>query len=146
MPQLNIYIKDLPCLFYSPSVSLHMQKVESFTDAELACNILCMCLLKWQDQYHLLEKCYPVGVKPLLLILECIEAVHPVNKASTASKPPKYQGSEQPSKKSVQGALIPRKPKHAHQEYAYIKKNPINSKYIGACTPRIIPRSVNATK
>ncbi len=62
--------KDLSCLFYSPSVSLHMQKVYPFTDLKLACNILCMCPLKWQDQCHLLEKCYPEGVKPLLLTLK----------------------------------------------------------------------------
>ena len=78
--QLNNYVEDLQCLFYSPSASSHMQKVYSFTDSELACNILRMCPLKWQDQYHLLEKCYPERVKPLLLILECIEVVHPVQK------------------------------------------------------------------
>ncbi len=53
--QLNSYIEDLLCLLYSPSASLHSQKVKSFTDVELACNILCVCPLKWQDQYHLLE-------------------------------------------------------------------------------------------
>ncbi len=90
--QLNSYIEDLLCLFYSPSASLHTQKVKSFKDVELACNILCMCLLKWQDQYPLLEKCYPEGVKPLLLILECIEVAHLVNKVSVASKPAKVSG------------------------------------------------------
>eukprot|EP00804_Cyclotella_cryptica_P025636 CCRYP_002848-RA/>CCRYP_002848-RA protein AED:0.28 eAED:0.28 QI:0/-1/0/1/-1/1/1/0/205 len=68
--QLNNYVEDLPCLYYSPSASTQTQQVYSFTDAELACHILRMCPLKWQDQYHLLEKCYPEGVKPLLLILE----------------------------------------------------------------------------
>ena len=29
-------------------------------------------LKKWQDQYDLLEKWYPEGVKPLVLIVECI--------------------------------------------------------------------------
>eukprot|EP00804_Cyclotella_cryptica_P024097 CCRYP_007319-RA/>CCRYP_007319-RA protein AED:0.32 eAED:0.32 QI:0/-1/0/1/-1/1/1/0/199 len=71
--QLNNSVEDLPCLYYSPSTSTMSQQVYSFTDAELACHILRMCLLKWQDQYHLLEKCYPKGVKPLLLILERIE-------------------------------------------------------------------------
>ena len=59
MTKLNKYIKELPCLFYSPSVSV-------------TCQILCMCPVKWQDQYHLVEKCYSKGVKPLLAILECI--------------------------------------------------------------------------
>ena len=43
---LNSYTEDLPCLFYSPCASSHMQKVKSFTDAELSCNIMCMCPLK----------------------------------------------------------------------------------------------------
>ncbi len=102
--QLNNYVEDLPRLFYSPSASLHMQKVYSVMDSELECIILCMCPLKWKDQYHLLEKCYPEGVKPLLLILECIEVAHPVHKASAAAKPAKSQGLEQPSKKFMQGA------------------------------------------
>ena len=34
--QLNNYVEDLPCLFYSPSASLHTQKVHSFMDSELA--------------------------------------------------------------------------------------------------------------
>ena len=96
MLQLNNYVEDLLCLFYSPSMSSHTQKVYSSTDSELACNILCMCPLKWQDQYHLLEKCYLEGVKPLLLILEHIEVAHPVHKASPAAKPAKSQGSKQP--------------------------------------------------
>ena len=82
--QLNSYIEDLPCLFYSPSASLNTQKVKSIMDVELACNILRMCLLKWQDQHHLLEKCYPEGVKPLLLILKHRKVAHPVNNASAA--------------------------------------------------------------
>ena len=49
MLQLNNYIEDLLCLFYSPSTSSHTQKVYSFMDSELACNILCMWPLKWQD-------------------------------------------------------------------------------------------------
>ena len=86
MLQLNNYTKDLLCLFYSPSASLHTQKVYSFTDSELACNILCMCPLKWPDQYQLLEKCYPEDVKPLLLIVEHIEVMQQVNKTNVAAK------------------------------------------------------------
>ncbi len=118
-----------------------MQKVYSFTDSELTCNILHMCPLKWQDQYHLLEKCYPEGVKPLLLILERIEVAHPVHEASAAAKPSKSQGSEQPSKKFTQGARIPRKPKHGHSENACIEKIATYARSMGAHTPRIIPQS-----
>ena len=40
---LNNYVNNFLCLFYSPSTSLHTQKVYSFTDLELACNI-CKCV------------------------------------------------------------------------------------------------------
>eukprot|EP00804_Cyclotella_cryptica_P028657 CCRYP_008179-RA/>CCRYP_008179-RA protein AED:0.33 eAED:0.34 QI:0/-1/0/1/-1/1/1/0/171 len=121
--QLNNYVEDLPCLYYSPSASTQTQQVYSFTDAELACHILRMCPLKWQDQYHLLEKCYPEGVKPLLLILERIEVAHPVDERQSSSKPAKAQGAEQPSKKFALGARIPKKPKQARTEYTRVDKN-----------------------
>ena len=121
--QLNNYVEDLPCLYYSPSASTQTQQVYSYTDAELACHILRMCPLKWQDQYHLLEKCYPEGVKPLLLILERIEVAHPVDERQSSSKPTKAQGAEQSSKKFAPGARIPRKPKQACTEYAHVEKN-----------------------
>eukprot|EP00804_Cyclotella_cryptica_P027657 CCRYP_010276-RA/>CCRYP_010276-RA protein AED:0.33 eAED:0.71 QI:0/0/0/1/1/1/2/0/171 len=72
--------------------------------------------VRWQDQYHLLEKCYPEGVKPLLLILERIEVAHPVDERQSSSKPAKAQGAEQPSKKFALGARIPKKPKQARTE------------------------------
>eukprot|EP00804_Cyclotella_cryptica_P015167 CCRYP_000718-RA/>CCRYP_000718-RA protein AED:0.33 eAED:0.33 QI:0/-1/0/1/-1/1/1/0/164 len=143
--QLNNYVEDLPCLYYSPSASTQTQQVYSFTDAELACHILRMCPLKWQDQYHLLEKCYPEGVKPLLLILERIEVAHPVDERQSSSKPAKAQGAEQPSKKFALGARIPKKPKQARTEYTRVDKNCELCKKHGAHTPRITPRSVAGT-
>ena len=115
--QLNNYVEDLPCLYYSPSASTMTQAVYSFTDSELACHILRMCPLKWQDQYHLLEKCYPEGVKPLLLILERIEVAHPVDEKQSTAKPAKAQATDQPSKKFAHGARIPRKPKEARMDH-----------------------------
>eukprot|EP00804_Cyclotella_cryptica_P030977 CCRYP_013566-RA/>CCRYP_013566-RA protein AED:0.41 eAED:0.41 QI:0/-1/0/1/-1/1/1/0/95 len=77
-----------------------------------------MCPLKWQDQYHLLEKCYPEGVKPLLLILERIEVAHPVDEKQSTAKPAKAQAADQPSKKFSPSGRIPRKPsKQARTEY-----------------------------
>eukprot|EP00804_Cyclotella_cryptica_P019499 CCRYP_006644-RA/>CCRYP_006644-RA protein AED:0.16 eAED:0.64 QI:0/0/0/1/1/1/2/0/369 len=77
----------------------------------------------WQDQYHLLEKCYPEGVKSLLLILERIEVAHPVDERQSSSKPAKAQGAEQPSKKFALGAQIPKKPKQARTEFTRVDKN-----------------------
>ncbi len=145
MLQLNNNVEDLPCLFYSPSTSSHMQKVCSSMDSEVACNILCMCPLKWQDQYHLLEKCYPGGVKPLLLILECIEVVQPVHETSAEAKPTKSQGLDQSTKKFTQGMQIPRKPKRVHSENMHVEKKCNIAKSMGMRTPRIIPQSATIT-
>eukprot|EP00804_Cyclotella_cryptica_P020965 CCRYP_009287-RA/>CCRYP_009287-RA protein AED:0.81 eAED:1.00 QI:0/0/0/0.5/1/1/2/0/315 len=121
--QLNNYMEDLLCMYYSPSASMMTQQVYSFTDLELSCHILCMCPLMWQDQYHLLEKCYLGGVKPLLLILEQIEVAHPVDERQLSSKPAEAQGAEQPSKKFALGARIPKKPKQARTDYTRVDKN-----------------------
>ena len=56
----------------------------------------------------MLEKCYPEWVKPLLLILQQIEVMHPVNEVNAAAKPAKSQGTEQPSKKFVQVCEFPK--------------------------------------
>ena len=119
---MNNYIKELQYLFYSPSASSYTQKVYSFMDSELARNILCIYPLKWQDQCHLIEKCYPEGVKPLLLILEHIEVAHPVDEKHMAGKPAKSQGSKQSSRKFVQGTCIPRKRKLAGTKNARVEK------------------------
>eukprot|EP00804_Cyclotella_cryptica_P010182 CCRYP_013808-RA/>CCRYP_013808-RA protein AED:0.11 eAED:0.65 QI:0/0/0/1/1/1/2/0/398 len=91
--------------------------------------------VRWQDQYHLLEKCYPEGVKPLLLILERIAVAHPVDERQSSSKPAKAQGAEQPSKKFALGARIPKKPKQARTEYTHVDKNcELRKKHGGAHT------------
>eukprot|EP00804_Cyclotella_cryptica_P019427 CCRYP_006602-RA/>CCRYP_006602-RA protein AED:0.28 eAED:0.63 QI:0/0/0/1/1/1/2/0/305 len=118
--QLNNYIEDLPCLYYSPSASAMTQQVFAFTDSNLHA-ISCAC---WQDQYHLLEKCYPEGVKPLLLILERIEVAHPVDEKQSTAKPAKAQAADQPSKKFSPSGRIPRKPsKQARTEYTRVERN-----------------------
>eukprot|EP00804_Cyclotella_cryptica_P017993 CCRYP_008291-RA/>CCRYP_008291-RA protein AED:0.40 eAED:0.40 QI:0/-1/0/1/-1/1/1/0/136 len=105
-----------------------------------------MCPLKWQDQYHLLEKCYPEGVKPLLLILERIEVAHPVDEKQSAAKPAKAQAADQPSRKSSLSGRIPKKPsKYARREYTRSRRTASCAKSMGAHTPRITPRSVAAT-
>ena len=120
MMQLKNYIKDLPCLFYSPNMSMQTQKVYSFTEAKRACNIFCICPLA--GPVPLTETCCPEGVKPLLLILDHIEVAYPVDEKHATAKPAKPQGIEQPSKKFTQGARIPRKPKHVHSENARVEK------------------------
>jgi hypothetical protein len=50
--QLNAYIAQLPCWYYSPSYNPGLTLVNVlFTEADLASHILWMCLHQWQDQY-----------------------------------------------------------------------------------------------
>ena len=87
--ELNAYIEDLRCLYYSMNMNTQTKRASSFMDKELTCHVLLMCLFKWQDQYHLLEKHYPEGVKHLLAIFECIEFAHPFDIKSITMKPSK---------------------------------------------------------
>eukprot|EP00804_Cyclotella_cryptica_P011089 CCRYP_013557-RA/>CCRYP_013557-RA protein AED:0.38 eAED:0.42 QI:0/-1/0/1/-1/1/1/0/169 len=98
-----------------------------------------MCPLKWQDQYHLLEKCYPEGVKPLLLILERIEVAHPVDEKQSTAKPAKAQAADQPSKKfSPSGHSQEAQQASTHGVYSRREELRAVQKH-GAHTPRIIP-------
>jgi hypothetical protein len=55
--QLNAYVLQLPCWYYSPSYNAGMTPTNvSFTKADLASHVLWMCLHQWQDQYNLQEK------------------------------------------------------------------------------------------
>eukprot|EP00804_Cyclotella_cryptica_P018031 CCRYP_008321-RA/>CCRYP_008321-RA protein AED:0.23 eAED:0.23 QI:0/-1/0/1/-1/1/1/0/282 len=144
--QLNNYVEDLPCLYYSPSASAMAQQVFAFTDSNFACHILRMCPLKWQDQYHLLEKCYPEGVKPLLLILERIEVAHPVDEKPSTAKPAKAQAVDQPSKKFTKAGVFPGSPASKHARSILASRGTAScAKSMGAHTPRITPRSVAVT-
>ncbi len=55
--QLNSYISQLPCWYYSPSVKVKTVPMNvSFPEADLASHVLRMCPYTWQDQYNLHEK------------------------------------------------------------------------------------------
>jgi hypothetical protein len=73
--QLNAYIVQLPCWFYSPSDKPNTTPVNVlFTKADLVSHVLWMCPLTWQDQFNLHEKgTTPVGMHLLLMFLEAIE-------------------------------------------------------------------------
>ncbi len=60
--QLNTYVVQLPCWYYSPSYNVSMMPANvSFTKADLASHVLRMCPHQWQDQYNLQEK----GMTPM---------------------------------------------------------------------------------
>jgi hypothetical protein len=55
--QLNAYVAQLPCWYYSPSYNARMTPANvPFTKADLASRVLRMCPHKWQDQNNLQEK------------------------------------------------------------------------------------------
>jgi hypothetical protein len=75
--QLNAYIAQMPCFFYSPNAnaSAKSQNVP-FNKAELGAHVLHMCPIQWQDQYNLNKKgMTPMDMRLLLISLEAIERV-----------------------------------------------------------------------
>jgi hypothetical protein len=66
--QLNSYILQLPCWYYSPSVKTNMIPMNvPFAEADLVSHVLRMCPYAWQNQYNLHEKGgTPVDMRLLL--------------------------------------------------------------------------------
>jgi hypothetical protein len=75
--QLNAYIMQLPCWYYSPSYVTGMTPANMpFMEADLASHILQICPHQWQDQYNLQEKgMTPMDMRSLQASLEAIERV-----------------------------------------------------------------------
>ncbi len=73
--QLNSYILQLPCWYYSPSMKANMIPMNvPFVEADLASHVLRMCPYTWQDQYNLHEKRgAPTNMRSLIQSLEAIE-------------------------------------------------------------------------
>jgi hypothetical protein len=75
--QLNAYIAQMPCLYYSPHANASTKpKNVPFTEAELGAHVLRMCPLTWQDQYNLNKKgMTPMDMCSFLTSLEAIERI-----------------------------------------------------------------------
>jgi hypothetical protein len=78
--QLNAYIAQLPCWYYSPSYNAGMTPGQMFLSPRLIWQITfsgCrMCPHQWQDQYSLQEKgMTPMNMHSLQASLEAIERV-----------------------------------------------------------------------
>jgi hypothetical protein len=73
--QLNFYISQLPCWYYSPSVKANTIPMNvPFPKADLSSHVLRMCPYAWQDQYNLHKKGgTPVDMRLLLLSLKAIK-------------------------------------------------------------------------
>ncbi len=77
MEQLNSYILQLPCWYYSPSVKANTIPMNvPFAEADLLSHIFRICPYAWQDQFNLHKKGGTlVDMRSLLLSLEAIKRV-----------------------------------------------------------------------
>jgi hypothetical protein len=100
--QLNAYIAQMPCFYYSPHTSASTKPENiPFTEAELGAHVLHMCPLQWQDQYNMNKKgMTPINMRLLPTLLEAIERVCTYKKG-------KSESSEKSSHKSKKGKKHP---------------------------------------
>jgi hypothetical protein len=87
LEQLNAYIAQLSCWYYSPSYNAGMTLANvQFTKVDLASHVLQMCLHQWQDQYNLQEKgMTPMDMHSLQASLEAIKHICTPEKAHAQS-------------------------------------------------------------
>jgi hypothetical protein len=85
--QLNAYIAQMPCFYYSPKANASTKpKNIPLTEAELGSYVLRMCPLQWQDQYKMNEKgMMPMDMRLLLTSLEVIKRVCTYEKGKSES-------------------------------------------------------------
>jgi hypothetical protein len=111
--QLNAYIMQMPCFYYSPSVNANTKpKNDPFTKAELGSHVLRMCPIQWQDQYNLNKKgMILMDLHLLLTSLEAIECICTREKVKLEfSKKASHKGKKgkkHPGTKSM--ARVPKK-------------------------------------
>jgi hypothetical protein len=104
--QLNAYIAQMPCFYYSPPHTNASTKPENipFTEAELGAHVLRMCPLPWQDQYNMNKKgMMPMDMHLLLTSLEVIERICTHEKG----KPDNLEKSNKSSYKGKKGKKHP---------------------------------------
>jgi hypothetical protein len=75
--QLNAYIAQMPCFYYSPNANASIKpKNIPFMEAELGAHVLRMCPLQWQDQYNMNKK--GIMLMDMRLLLTSLEAIEHV--------------------------------------------------------------------
>ncbi len=75
--QLNAYIAQMPCFYYSPNMNASIKpKNVSFMEAELGSHLLQMCPIQRQGQYNMYKKgMTPMDMHSLLTSLEAIKRI-----------------------------------------------------------------------
>jgi hypothetical protein len=100
--QLNAYIAQMPCFYYSPNANVSTKPENvPFTEAGLGAHVLCMCPLWWQDQHNMNKKgMTPMDMRLLLTLLEAIKRICNYKKG-------KLESSKKSSHKSKKGKKRP---------------------------------------
>jgi hypothetical protein len=85
--QLNAYIAQMPCFYYSPNANASTKPENvPFTEAELGSHVLHMCPLQWQDQYNMNKKgMTPMDMRLHLTLLEAIKRICTYEKGKSES-------------------------------------------------------------
>ncbi len=103
--QLNAYIAQMPCFYYSPNANASTKpKNIPFTEAELGAHVLRMCPLQWQDQYNMNRKgMMLMDMRSLLTLLEAIEHICTYEKGKSDT----FEKSNKSSNKGEKGKKCP---------------------------------------
>jgi hypothetical protein len=110
--QLNAYIAQMPCFYYSPNANTSTKPENvPFTEAELGAHVLHMCPLQGQDQYNMNRKgMTPMDMRSLFTSLEAIERVCTYEKGKSES-PEKSSHKSEKGKKGPGNKATVRVPK-----------------------------------
>jgi hypothetical protein len=140
--QLNAYIVQLPCWYYSLSYNAGMTPANvPFTDADLASHIFQMCPHQWQDQYNLQEKgMTPMDMRTLQASLEAIKNVCTHEKAHAPSGKNFSHKNKAGAKRPSNGAT-----KQAHKKVRF-ESLMSSARNMGACILHALPKIPASTR
>jgi hypothetical protein len=129
--QLNAYVAQLPCWYYSPSHNAGMMPVNVlFSEADLASHVLQMCPHQWQDQYNLQEKgMTPMDMHSHQASLKTIERLCTPEKAHGPPSKKASHKNKAGAKRPSTGATM-----QAHKKVRFKKSCKLCKKYGGAHT------------
>jgi hypothetical protein len=129
--QLNAYVVQLPCWYYSPSYNASMTPANvPFTKADLASHVLWMCPHQWQDQYNPQEKgMTPMDMRSLQASLKAIKRVCTYEKAHAPPGKKASHKNKAVAKQPSNGAT-----KQAHKKVHFEKSCKLYKKFEGVHT------------
>jgi hypothetical protein len=139
LEQLNAYIAQMPCFYYSPQANTSTKPENvPFPEAELGAHVLRMCPLAWQDQYNLNKKgMMPLDMRTLLTALEAIERVctHEKGKQEEKADKASFNGKKRKKRPGTDPtADVPKKVRFAKNCYLGKKHGGAHTTYsTGEC-------------